>query len=184
VRAILDATPRTTLLGKRDFAVLMLLAYHGLRRAELAVLTPASFGEERGFTVLAIKGKGDKVRRHTVKPQVLTAVRDYLETDGPGFGSDGPLFRPIVNNRTGDLAKRIGTDAVRAIVLRAARRAGTRREVTTHSFRRAAITAALDGGATLRRVAYYSGHADPKTTVRYDVDRAAIDGNAAQYVNF
>jgi site-specific recombinase XerD len=92
VRAVLDATPRDSLLGKRDYAVLMLLAYHGLRRAELAALTPASFGEERGFTVLTIKGKGDKVRRHTVKPQVLTAVRDYLETDGPGFGCDGPLL--------------------------------------------------------------------------------------------
>jgi site-specific recombinase XerD len=184
VRQMLDTTPRNTVLGKRDFAVLMLLAYHGLRREELAVLTLSSFAEERGFTVLTIVGKGGKVRRHTVKPQVRAAVDDYLAADGRTFGGDGPLFRPVCNNRTKDCAKALGADAVRSLVLRAARRAGITRHVTTHSLRRAAITAALDGGASLRRVSYFSGHSDPKTTCMYDAARENLDDNAAQYVNF
>jgi len=50
--------------------------------------------------------------------------------------------------------------------------------------RGAAIRAALDGGATLRRAAYYSGDADPKTTVRCDTDRENLDDNAAQFVSY
>ncbi len=184
VRRMLDATPRDSLLGKRDFAILILLAYHGLRRAELTALSASSFGHERGFTVLVILGKGSKVRRHTVKPQVKTAVEDYLVADGRELEEDGPLFRPICNNRTKNLTKPLGADAVRNLVIRAAKRAEINRHVTTHSLRRAAITASLDGGASLRRVSYYSGHADPKTTCMYDTERQNLDDNAAQYVSY
>ena len=181
---MLDATPRDSVLGKRDFAILMLLAYHGLRREELAALKLGSFIEERGFTVLVILGKGGKLRKHTVKPQVRTAVEDYLAVDGRGLGGDDPLFRPVINNRTKDVDKALGADAIRNLVLRAAERAGITRHVTAHSLRRAAITAALDGGASLRRVSYFSGHADPKTTCMYDVARENLDDNAAQYVQY
>ena len=184
VRRMIDATPRDTLLGKRDYAILMLLAYHGLRRAELTALSASSFGHERGFTVLVILGKGSKVRRHTVKPQVKTAVEDYLVADERELGEDCPLFLPVINNRTKDLFKPLGSDAVRNLVIRAAKRAGINRHITTHSLRRAAITASLDGGASLRRVSYYSGHADPKTTCMYDSDRQNLDDNAAQYVSY
>ena len=133
---------------------------------------------------MMVLGKGNKVRRHTVKPQVLTAVEDYLAADERVLSKDGPLFRPVCNNRTGVTNKALGTDAVRNMVIRAARRAGINRHVTTHSLRRASITAALDGGASLRRVSYFSGHADPKTTCMYDSDRQNLDDNAAQYVSY
>jgi integrase/recombinase XerD len=184
VRAILDAVLRDSLIGKRDYAILMLLSFHGLRRAELTALTPSSFSEERGHSVLTVFGKGSKSRKHTVKPQILTAIRNYLDAAERVFAGDAPLFTPVINNRTGTLEKPLGNDAVRNVVIRAALRAGIKRKITTHSMRRAAITAALDGGASLRRVSYFSGHSDPKTTCRYDTDRQNLDDNAAQYVNF
>jgi site-specific recombinase XerD len=184
VRRMLDSTRRDTVLGERDYAILMLLAYNGLRREELTALTLTSFVEERGFTVLTVLGKGGKLRRLTVKPEVKAAVENYLRADGRSLGGSGPLFRPVTNNRTKDLDKPLGADAVRNLVLRAAKRSGVTRHITTHSLRRAAITAALDGGASLRRVSYFSGHADPKTTCLYDAARDNLDNNAALCVNF
>ena len=54
--------------------------------------------------------------------------------------------------------------------------------VTPHSLRHTFATIALEAGASLRRVQYAMGHADPRTTERYDRARENLADNAADYV--
>ncbi|WP_433732588.1 tyrosine-type recombinase/integrase (plasmid) [Actinoplanes sp. CA-051413] len=72
--------------------------------------------------------------------------------------------------------KRLTQAAVYAIVRRLARAAGlpAAEQVSPHSLRHSAATAALDDGAPLRDVQDFLGHADPRTTRRYDRNRGSL----------
>jgi integrase len=86
----------------------------------------------------------------------------------------GPLF----TTRTGN---RLTQAAVFATVRRLARTAGLAAadRICPHSLRHAAATAALDDGAPLRDVQDFLGHADPRTTRRYDRNRGSLDRSPA-----
>jgi Phage integrase family len=62
-----------------------------------------------------------------------------------------------------------------------ARRAGVVKNITPHSLRHTFVTLALDAGAPLHVVQDDAGHADPRTTRRYDRARGRLD-NAATYL--
>ena len=183
-RRLLDTVHRETTDGKRDYALLVLMLHHGLRRSEAADLTTSSFGSERNHITLTIKGKRGKVRKHAVKPSTLTAVEDYLETDGRTLGDGSPLFRPAKNPRTGDLAKAISAEGIRVILRKYRKRSGVSKRISPHSLRHTTITNALDNGATLRDVSYFAGHEDPKTTTRYDRNRGNLDRSAAYRIEY
>ena len=54
----------------------------------------------------------------------------------------------------------------------------TSRVRSPHSARHTAITLALDNGAALHDVQDMAGHADPRTTRRYDRSRNSLDRHA------
>jgi site-specific recombinase XerD len=190
-KGILSTCDRTTTKGLRDYAMLLVLIYHGLRREELVSLTPAKpadwgtrrtggyFSTERHHIVLTIKGKGSRIRRHPVKPATLEAVEDYLLATGRSLRSNEPLFRPLVNHRTGVLEKAISAEGLAVVVHTRAAAAGILRRITAHSFRHSSATFALDGGSTVRKVADFLGHVDVRTTMLYDRARENLDDNAA-----
>jgi site-specific recombinase XerD len=60
--ALLDAPSRQTLKGKRDSAILAVLLFHALRRAELCDLQVNDYAEREGIKHLTIHGKGGKPR--------------------------------------------------------------------------------------------------------------------------
>lgn len=187
VRALLAVPDRATVKGARDYALLTLLLYLGVRREEVASLTCGVIGAERGHTTVRVLGKGDKVRLLPMPPQVHEAIRAYLALDGRPEALRGdpaaPLFRPMKNPRYGTLDKTLSPDGVWQMVTRYARRAGLA-ALDVHTLRHTALTAALDGGATLRRVQAMAGHADPKTTARYDSRRGDLDDSAVYRVNY
>lgn len=60
-KLLLDAIDRRTTLGKRDYALIMLLLRTGIRRAEAVALTIGDLGMEQGYHVAIIQhGKGNK----------------------------------------------------------------------------------------------------------------------------
>jgi integrase len=66
------------------------------------------------------------------------------------------------------------------LVRRLARRAGlpAADRLSPHSLRHSAITAALNAGVPFRDVQDFAGHADPRTTRRYDRSRNSLDRHA------
>lgn len=82
------------------------------------------------------------------------------------------LLQPLLRTRTG---RRLDRHAARKIGQRLARQSAIDKPVSPHSLRHAFVTVALDAGATLRDVQDAAGHADPRTTRRYDRARHALD---------
>lgn len=193
-RRILSTCDRGTVRGLRDYAILTVLFYHGLRREELVSLTPGKpadwnarrcagyFASERHHIVLTIKGKGGKVRRHPVKPSTLEAIEDYLFAAGRTMKSTEPLFHPCVNNRTGVLRKAITPEGVAAMIRKRCKLVGLAKRITPHSLRHSSATFALDAGGTVRKVADFLGHADVRTTMLYDRQRENLDDNASLFI--
>src|SRR5205085_2054830 len=86
---------------------------------------------------------------------------------------DGPIFA----TRTG---RPMDRQAAWKVVRRLALAAGIAGAISPHSCRHGFVTAALDAGVSLRDVQDAAGHADPRTTRRYDRSRHNLD-RAATY---
>lgn len=182
---LLEAPDRTTLRGARDYAILRWLLQLGLRREELCTLTLADLGEERGHRTARIAGKGGKDRLLPLKPSLWQATLAYLEKSGRALDRE-PAAAPLFTStrRAGKPPVRLTARMVWYIVTRYVRMAGIRKRISPHSLRHTAITLALDAGATIRQAQTFSGHADPKTTVRYDRTREDLDKSAAHLIQF
>lgn len=153
--------------GRRDAAVITLLAYTGLRRSEVAGLELANVGLSRPPR-LRVRGKGDKEREVPLAPQVVTALHAWLAVRGQRHGK---LFQRI--DRNGHLLTGGLTDnAIWRIVTKRREEAGLPR-LTPHDFRRTWVGSLLDEDVDLVTVQTLAGHADPKTTARYDRRGAA-----------
>ncbi|BCJ48083.1 tyrosine recombinase XerC [Actinoplanes ianthinogenes] len=155
----------------RHRAVLTLLADLGLRVGELVGLDLSDIGWERGHRTVRFTGKGGRPRRRVLTPAAAATLDDYLRVRG---AHDGPLF-------TTATGARIDRHAVFRLVRRLAQHAGIpgAEKLSPHSLRHAFATTARAEGVPLEDVQDAMGHADPRTTRRYDRDRHNLDRDPA-----
>ena len=161
-RDLLEQPDPDTLKGKRDRAILATLLYHGIRREELCTLRVKDLESRKGVPHLRIFGKGSKIRFLPAHPVAGRLIVDYLEMAGHGKDADGPLFRPVRNNRSKVLAKALHPNAVYENVVRKYGGIGV------HVLRATAATNALDHQADIAKVQEWLGHANISTTRLYD----------------
>jgi integrase/recombinase XerD len=123
----------------------------------------------RGYESLKVIRKGGKKGSLAIHPQVVQRIKDYLDVTGHGTDLEGPLFRPVRDNRKGlDARRPLHPDVIDRILRKYARHIGLDRGYSAHSMRATFITTALDNGASLEDVQSAAGHADPSTTKLYD----------------
>jgi integrase/recombinase XerD len=160
---------------ERDYAMLMLLVDNGLRGGELLGIDVADLGRARGHRTIRLTRKGGKRRIIPVAPTTSAALDGWLARRGD---QPGPLF-----------CTRTGRRCVHTVLSRAVKRAClaahrqrpdlgmdlVAKRVSPHSFRHTAITLLLDKDVSLRDAQDFAGHADPRTTRRYDRNRNALD---------
>jgi site-specific recombinase XerD len=168
-RQLVEAPPRTTLKGKRDRAILAVLLYHALRRAELCSLRVKDYAARRGIKHLRVHGKGGKIRYVPVHPHAIRLLEEYLEAAGHGHETDGALFRPV-RPRLGAHGLPLTAGAVyRNVVMHHAKRIGIFMELMgPHALRATAATNALDHGSDIAKVQEWLGHSNISTTRLYD----------------
>jgi integrase len=147
-RKLLEAPPADTLKGVRDRAILATLLYHGIRREELCGLRVRDMQSRQGVMHFRIRGKRDKIRFipiHAMAQRLI--VEEYLALAGHGSDVAGPVFRPVTNNRTGELDKPLDGSSVHDnIVRKYALETGVGAQITglcVHSLRATAATNAL-----------------------------------------
>ena len=171
-RKLLDAPPADTRKGKRDRAILAALLYHGMRREELCKLKVKDMQSREGVLHLRIHGKGSKIRFVPLHPMAQRLIEDYLIEAGHKDDLKGPLFRPVRNNRTGELNRPLNPNSVyRNILRKYGAAAGVSTEVNglcVHSLRATAATNALSHDADISKVQEWLGHANVSTTRLYD----------------
>lgn len=167
VGQILSGINRDTAQGKRDFAILFLMATCGLRDIEVARANVEDLRTAGGNTVLYVQGKGreEKTEFIRVSPDVERAVRDYLKTR-PGTRGADPLFVSTSNNSKGG---RLTTRSISGTVKKWMRNAGFDSErLTAHSLRHTAVTLSLLAGDDLQQVQKFARHANITTTMIYN----------------
>lgn len=149
----------------RAYAFCCLLALNGLRVTETLRIDVEHLADLRGHRVVSITRKGEKPATVPLAPRTAAAIDAYI-----GGRERGPVF-------VTDSGQRLDRRAAARIVARVAREAGISKPISPHSLRHTFVTLALDAGAQLRDVQDAAGHADPRTTRRYDRARQSLDRN-------
>lgn len=165
-KILLNSIKRSSLSGKRDFAILNLMLRTGLRTIEIARANKEDVRRQAGETVLFIHGKGRDAKDEFV---VLTEatfepIRDYCLARGK-LKSRDPLF---ASHSTKNFGKKLTTRSISRIVknrLRAINMDDDR--LTAHSLRHTAITFSLLAGATAQEARLLARHSDINTTLIY-----------------
>jgi integrase/recombinase XerD len=166
VQALLDSCDRATATGKRDLAILLLLARMGLRAAEVAGLELEDFHWRAGELVVC--GKAGHCDRMPLPADVGEAVAVYLLQARPRAGSRAafltlrPPWRPMGHTTVGQM------------VWRQCRIAGVE-PVRAHRLRHALATELLSRGVRLPEIAQVLRQRDLGTTAIYaKVDYPAL----------
>ncbi|SCF11887.1 Site-specific recombinase XerD [Micromonospora coriariae] len=183
VDALLSAADADTgPTAARNRAAIALLADLGLRVGELISLDLTDLGTERGHRSVRFVGKGGKQRRRALTPGTAYAVDAYLAQRAAATGVPVPqLTGPLLVTASGG---RLDRHSVFRMVRRLARAAGIPAwaKLSPHSLRHAFATTARSEGVPLEDVQDAMGHADPRTTRRYDRDRHNLDRDPAYVV--
>ena len=169
VRRLLRACDRHSATGRRDYAVLVLLARLGLRASEVVQLTLEDIDWTAGE--LIVRGKGARRDRLPLPADVGEAVVQYLRRDRPRCPS-----RRVFICAKAPRGGFEGPSTVCTIVRRAIARAGLRTPSRgAHLLRHSLATELLRRGGSLAEIGELLRHRSPDTTLLYaKVDLGAL----------
>jgi len=161
IQHVLDCCDRDSAIGKRDYAILLLLARLGLRAGEVVALTLEDIDWEAGL--ITVRSKRKRVAQLPLPVEVGAAMADYLRKARPHCSSRRVFIRgkaPLVG-----FANSI---AICSLVDRALQRAGVESVYRgSHLFRHSLATQMLNQGASLCEIGDLLRHRRPDTTTIY-----------------
>jgi integrase/recombinase XerD len=159
VQALLDACDQSTKVGRRDFAIVTLLARLGLRSGEVAGLTLDDIDWRAG--TVTVHGKGNTDEQLPLPVDVGTALVRYLQHGRPSSAAVRTVFI-----RAKAPFQALSHKSISTMVARTARRAelGT---VHAHLLRHTLATDVLNKGASLDEVGQLLRHRSRASTEIY-----------------
>lgn len=162
VTQALDSCDRATALGRRNYAILTLLAKLGLRASEVATLTLDDIDWRAGE--MHIHAKGRQRTRMPMPPDVGVAIAAYLRNGRP----TSSCRRLFVRTPAPHVGFASGT-AITGIAKTALERAGIKGCVHrgAHVFRHTLATELLRAGTSLSEIGQLLGHRSHDTTRIY-----------------
>ncbi|TLD40615.1 MAG: putative integrase/recombinase [Candidatus Jettenia ecosi] len=185
---LLHQADRKTDIGKRDYALLMLMLVYGLRANEIAYLRYKHLEHER------VKGQQkiwivDRKGRFQNRPKTaiilnskaLQAFDTWIDiVKGYGIKTTGelPIFLPFIYDRVDRklvirrdrLPMALSVKSVENIVKRYIKKAGIQRDgevLSAHSLRHTAFTVLAQEGVPIQDIQKLAGHQDINTTMIY-----------------
>jgi integrase/recombinase XerD len=162
VERVLTAVDRSTLSGRRDQTILLLLARLGLRAGEIVSLELDDIRWRAGEIV--VRGKGRTVDHLPLLSDIGEALASYLRQDR-GVSTSRRVFLRMWAPRIG----LTGPAAVGHIVRRALARAGVHRSGrgAAHLFRHGLATKMIRHGASMPEISEVLRHRSQTTTAIY-----------------
>lgn len=161
VQQVLNQCNRQTAKGRRNFAILMLLARLGLRACEIVSLTLDDIHWQAGQ--ISIQGKANQSAMLPLPPDVGRAIAAYLKNDRPACSTRQVFICMRAPHR--GFANSI---AISTIVARSLKKAGIDSPHTgAHLFRHSLATQMLRQGAALSDIALLLRHRSLNTTTIY-----------------
>lgn len=155
----------------RTYALLSLMAATACRVSSVTGALLSALGDDSGHRVIDMPVKGGQFKRFVLPALVLDAIGAWLAERGeePGWlfvtAGGRPLDQP----------------AVFRTVRRVARKAGIPQAgyLSPHSIRHTVLTILHDRGYPTHIIQDLAGHADSRTTRRYDLGRESLDRSPA-----
>lgn len=161
VRRLLEAVDRRSPVGKRDYAILLLLVTYGLRAREVAALTldALDWTHER----LAVpERKAGHSTAYPLAPIVGEAIVDYLQ-HGRVQSAERSVFLRACAPHTP-----LGWQAVSQLTTRRLRKAGiVVARPGSHTLRHSCVQHLVEAHFSLKTIGDYVGHSLPKSTEIY-----------------
>jgi site-specific recombinase XerD len=162
VEKIISSCDIRTKIGKRNRAILLLLARLGFRAGDIVKLRLGDI-DWRDSTV-QVSGKGRRAVRLPLTKEVGLSLVDYLKNSRPPLDTDVVFVR-----MRAPLRAFASATAISVIVARAMRRAGVtcQSQGAAHVLRHSVATSMLRHGATLQEIADILRHRSIETTQIY-----------------
>jgi site-specific recombinase XerD len=161
VHRLLASINQRTATGRRDYAILLVLARLGLRAGEVVRLELEDIDWNAGS--LSVQGKGDQRCALPLPVEVGAAIAAYLRYGRPPSNSRRVFLRAKAPIR-GLLGAQAISSLVRHNLIRADIQAPTH---GAHQFRHALATEMLGHGASLTEIGEVLRHRNPQTTMIY-----------------
>lgn len=161
LRSLFDAFVADDPQGLRDLAILEILYAAGIRVGELVGLDVDDLDFDR--QTVRVLGKGSKERVIPIGRPAMDALVGWLREGRPAFATASSPPAMFLGVRGGRLDQRV----VRAVVHDALAGVDGAPDLAPHGLRHTAATHLLEGGADLRDVQEYLGHASLGTTQIY-----------------
>jgi integrase len=162
VEKVLASCDRNTALGRRDHAILLLLARLGLRGGEVLGLTLEDIDWDGGTITIPVT-KNRRGARLPLPSDAGKAIAEYLRRDRPRCNC-----RRVFLRVKAPYAGLSASPVISMIAAKALRRAGVQSARTgAHVFRHSFATTMLGRGASLQEIGQLLRHSNPKTTAIY-----------------
>lgn len=169
--------------GPRSNALVSLLLLTGVRISEALNADQSDLQHDAGHRVLVVTRKGGRRAKIALPAPVIAVLSAYLgsstatgsEVATLAASTDAPIFTTATGKRWAP------SEAFRTVG-RLAKAARIEGHVSPHGLRHTHATLALDAGVPLRDLQDSMGHADPRTTRRYDRARGRLERSSAYSV--
>lgn len=161
VERMLAAVDRRSVVGKRDYAILLLLVTYGLRGREVAALTLDDIDWERQRLKVPERKAGHSTA-YPLSPIVGQAIVDYLKHGRPQrpdrhifyrvMAPLAPMTNDAVSGRASCYLHKAGVPVPRP---------------GSHTLRHTCVQRLIDAHFPLKTIGDYVGHASPESTAIY-----------------
>jgi site-specific recombinase XerD len=161
VRRMLDGVDCHTVLGRRDYAMLLLLVTYGLRAREVAALTLDDLDWHHDRLRIPTRKAGHSTA-YPLSPHVGAAILEYLKAGRPITplrqvffhvpAPCTPVTQEAVSHRAAHYLRHAGIVVPRP---------------GSHTLRHSCVQRLIDAGWSLKAIGDYVGHASPASTEIY-----------------
>lgn len=181
-RAILQSIDVSKPVGLRDRAIIASLIYTAARRGALAKMKREDFHTDGRQHYFQLDEKGGKQRTIPCREDLQGFMEAYIEAVG-SMEKGSPLFRTMAGRTQKFQERAMSGEDILAMFKRRLRSAGLPDGFSCHSCRKATATNLLEQGVELADVQHFLGHADPRTTKRYDQRQLSVTRNIVERIS-
>lgn len=170
VSSILDAIDTTSMIGRRDMALLSLLYGTAARIGEIQALTMKDLHLNSVKPYILLHGKGGKIRTAYLLPRMTANLHGYIaEFHGNHANPDSHLFYTRVGGRK---ENKLTEAAINKRIKKYAFLAHEKNpdvplDTHAHQFRHAKASHWLEDGINVVQIRYLLGHENLETTMKY-----------------
>lgn len=164
INAVLESVDRDTMLGKRDYCILLLAARYGIRTSDITKLVFSDIDQSRSI-IHIIQGKTGVPVDFPLTKEVSNALNDYIDNARP-ISDKQIIFLSMPRPH----AEPLSMQGVYGIVSKYFKKSGVDircRRHGAHALRASLATQFLKDGASYPEVQLVLGHTSPDAATHY-----------------